>query len=77
VPGLNFFFTHADVDAYNYILGMLSIAFLFLAWAFSSLFGPIGFIAANCVNFAFRIVHNFYVIETRRQNLKLNLVSML
>jgi oligosaccharide translocation protein RFT1 len=56
---------------------MLSIAFLFLAWAFSNLFGPIGFIAANCVNFAFRIVHNFYVIETRRQNLKLDLVSML
>jgi oligosaccharide translocation protein RFT1 len=53
----------------------LSVAFLYLALAFSTILGPVGFIAANCCNFAFRICHNFYVIETRRTNLELDLPS--
>ena len=56
-------------------MGLLSVAFLFLAWALSKLMGPVGFIVANCANFAFRIVHNFYVIETRRRDLNLELIS--
>ena len=63
------------MGSYNYVLGLLSVAFLFLAWALSELMGPVGFIVANCANFAFRIVHNFYVIETRRRDLNLQLVS--
>ena len=63
----------SEVDAYNYVLGLLSVAFLFLAWACSKVFGPIGFIIANCSNFAFRIRHNFYVIEKRQRELGVDL----
>lgn len=60
----------SQVDSYNYTLGMLSVAFLAMAWIFSKLFGPVGFIIANCFNFSFRIVHNFSVIRKRKQILK-------
>ena len=33
------------------------------AWIFSKVFGPVGFIIANCCNFAMRIVHSCYVIH--------------
>ena len=56
-------------------MGFLSIAFLFLAWACSTVLGPVGFIVANCLNFLFRIVHNFYVIEKRQRELKIDLPS--
>ena len=62
--------TSTEVDAYNYVLGLLSVAFLFLAWACSKVLGPLGFIVANCCNFSFRICHNFYVIEKRNRELK-------
>jgi len=63
----------SDVDSYNYTLGMLSIVFLSLAWIFSAWFGPVGFIVANCSNFAFRIWNNFRVIEGRRKDFDLDL----
>jgi oligosaccharide translocation protein RFT1 len=56
-------------------LGLLSIAFLILAWASSKVLGPVGFIVANCCNFTFRICHNFYVIEKRNRELKTDLPS--
>ena len=61
------------MDAYNYVLGLLSVAFLFLAWVCSKVLGPVGFIVANCCNFTFRICHNLYVIEKRNRELKTEL----
>jgi len=67
----------SQVDAYNYTLGLLSLAFLAVAWICSNLFGPIGFIVANCFNFSFRIFHNFNVIRKRKDSLSDPLVENL
>lgn len=70
VNGLSECFTFAvlsrpEVESYNYTLALLTAVFLGLAWILSNILGPIGFIMANCVNFAFRIAFNFRMINQR------------
>ncbi len=54
--------TSDEVGDYNYLMSAMTAVFLGCAYAFAKAFGPIGFIMANCANFAMRIVHNFIVI---------------
>ena len=56
--------TSDQVDKYNYKMTLMAIFFLSISWILAKLFGPIGFIIANCCNFAMRILHSCYVIQT-------------
>jgi oligosaccharide translocation protein RFT1 len=57
--------THEQVARYNYLMAAMTATFLCLTWLFAKAFGPVGFIVANCCNFAMRIAHNFVVIQRR------------
>lgn len=57
--------TSQQVDQYNYLMAGMTLAFLACAWMLAQVFGPLGFIMANCSNFAMRIGHNMHVIHKR------------
>ncbi|KAM7350524.1 man(5)GlcNAc(2)-PP-dolichol translocation protein RFT1 [Cochliomyia hominivorax] len=47
--------TSQDIDKYNYLMAIFSISFLVLSYVLTSIFGPVGFIFANCINMFSRI----------------------
>ena len=55
--------TNVQVDYYNKVMFGMTLVFLFCAWILATTFGPVGFIMANCCNFAMRIIHSCYVIQ--------------
>ena len=55
--------TNVQVNNYNFIMSGMTLVFLFCAWILATTFGPVGFIMANCCNFAMRIIHSCYVIQ--------------
>merc|ERR1719300_753385 len=57
--------TSKEVEKYNFKLAVMTVIFLALSYFFAKAFGPIGFVLANCANFAMRISHNCIVIHTR------------
>lgn len=46
-----------DINRYNYFMGIYSLLFLFFSYFLTLLFGPVGFILANCINMFLRILH--------------------
>jgi len=57
--------TSKQVERYNFTLALMTSIFLALAYYLAKSMGPIGFVWANCANFAMRIAHNCYVIRQR------------
>lgn len=53
-------------------MGFFSITFLLLSYQFTSIFGPVGFILANCFNMLLRIIFSgrFILIQYRAVNLQ-------
>lgn len=44
---------------------VFSIMFLIISYVLTNIFGPVGFILANCINMAARIVHSLYFINNK------------
>ena len=57
--------THEQLSKYNFWMAAMTLAFLTSSFVFAKLFGPVGFVLANCCNFAMRISHNVRVILAR------------
>ena len=60
--------TAEEVLRYNHLLGLMTVTFLASTWILAKMFGPVGFAAANIVNFIMRIIHNMWVIKKRHSN---------
>lgn len=59
--------TSRDIDAYNWYMAGFSAIFLVLSYYLISLFGPVGFILANCTNMALRIAYSSqYIVQLFR-----------
>ncbi|XP_061746629.1 protein RFT1 homolog [Nerophis ophidion] len=52
-----------DVDKYNVVMLALSVSFLFLSYMLTWWAGGVGFILANCLNMALRILHSVLYIR--------------
>ncbi|KAJ8909684.1 hypothetical protein NQ315_003707 [Exocentrus adspersus] len=46
-----------QLDRYNYVMVFFSVTFLLISYIFTNIFGPVGFILANCINMSARITH--------------------
>lgn len=44
-------------------MGIFSVTFLLLSYQLTSVFGPVGFILANCINMMLRIVFSYRFIH--------------
>lgn len=44
---------------------VFSIMFLIISYLLTNIFGPVGFILANCINMAARIAHSLYFINNK------------
>lgn len=64
--------TSREIDRYNYYMALFSIMFLLLSYQLTNLFGPVGFILANCANMMFRIVYSTYHIYKQYLPIKIN-----
>lgn len=64
--------TSKDIDKYNYIMAIFSISFLILSYILTNIFGPVGFIFANCVNMFCRICYSTKYIYQQYQPLDMN-----
>ena len=64
--------TSEQVDKYNYKMTLMAIFFLSISWILAKLFGPLGFILANCCNFAMRILHSCFVIHKNHGHTEIN-----
>ncbi|KAK9885209.1 hypothetical protein WA026_010714 [Henosepilachna vigintioctopunctata] len=54
--------SNEQLDRYNYLMVFFSLLFLSLSYILTILFGPVGFIIANCVNMLARILHSIHYI---------------
>ncbi|KAM8721517.1 hypothetical protein ACLKA7_007405 [Drosophila subpalustris] len=64
--------TSRDIDKYNYLMAIFSISFLVLSYILTGIFGPVGFIFANCINMLGRILYSTWYIRQQYQPLSLN-----
>ncbi|XP_026479758.1 protein RFT1 homolog, partial [Ctenocephalides felis] len=64
--------TSKQLDKYNYYLLGFSVSFLTMSYVFTYLFGPVGFILANCLNMFVRICHSIHFIADRYKDVKQN-----
>lgn len=55
--------TSAQIDKYNYLMALFSVTFLVLSYQLTTLFGPVGFILANCTNMVLRIIYSLRYIN--------------
>ncbi|XP_025204613.1 protein RFT1 homolog [Melanaphis sacchari] len=62
----------AELNKYNVEMVVLSVIFLFISLLFSTFFGGIGFIFANCCNFTFRIIQCGRYILSQYKNTDYN-----
>lgn len=53
-------------------MALFSILFLLLSYQLTNLFGPVGFILANCANMIFRIAYSAYYIHKQYLPVKVN-----
>ncbi|KAJ8979864.1 hypothetical protein NQ317_016048 [Molorchus minor] len=60
--------SNKQLDRYNYIMVFFSIAFLLISYIFTYIFGPVGFILANCINMLARITHSITFIDKKYKN---------
>ncbi|ENN77951.1 hypothetical protein YQE_05628, partial [Dendroctonus ponderosae] len=54
-----------QLDKYNYLMVIFSICFLLISYVLTNVFGPVGFILANCSNMGARIIHSLHFIHTK------------
>lgn len=55
------------MNRYNYYMASFSVMFLLLSYQLTNIFGPVGFILANCTNMIFRISYSsFYIFKQYR-----------
>ena len=54
-----------EVENYKYLMFIMTCVFLFLVYLLAKVFGPVGFVLANCCNFSMRIAYNFNHIIKR------------
>lgn len=59
-------------NRYNYYMAIFSVTFLALSYQLTNLFGPVGFILANCTNMIFRISYSTFYIYKQYRPIKLN-----
>ena len=59
--------TTKEVEYYKYLMFIMTCVFLFLVYLLAKIFGPIGFVVANCCNFSMRIAYNFNYIMIRHR----------
>lgn len=52
-----------QLDKYNYVMVFFSITFLLISYILTNIFGPVGFILANCINMMARILHSLSYIK--------------
>ncbi|XP_055913987.1 protein RFT1 homolog [Eupeodes corollae] len=64
--------TSKDIDKYNYLMAIFSISFLILSYILTSVFGPVGFIFANCINMFCRICYSTKFILHQYRPLGMN-----
>uniref|UniRef100_A0A1B0BPE0 Protein RFT1 homolog n=1 Tax=Glossina palpalis gambiensis TaxID=67801 RepID=A0A1B0BPE0_9MUSC len=64
--------TSQDIDKYNYLLAVFSISFLLLSYLLTTIFGPVGFIFANCINMFCRICYSARFIWLQYKPLGIN-----
>jgi len=64
--------TSRDIDKYNYLMAIFSISFLVLSYILTGIFGPVGFIFANCINMLSRILYSTYYIRHQYRPLSLD-----
>lgn len=57
--------TSAQLNSYNYLMVFFSVSFLFLSYALTYVFGPVGFIVSNCINMFARIMHSIHFINDK------------
>lgn len=60
--------TKKEIDAHNRRMAMFSVIFLASSYVLTSVFGGVGFIMANCLNMAARIVHGMFFINSYYRN---------
>lgn len=64
--------TSRDINKYNYLMAIFSVSFLVLSYILTGIFGPVGFIFANCINMLGRIIYSTWYIRQQYQPLGLN-----
>jgi oligosaccharide translocation protein RFT1 len=64
--------TSKQIDTYNYYMAIFSITFLVLSYQLTNIFGPVGFILANCCNMTFRISYSLTYITKKYKGLHEN-----
>lgn len=64
--------TSKQIDTYNYYMAIFSVTFLLLSYQLTNIFGPVGFIWANCCNMAFRISYSLTYISKQYRNMNDN-----
>lgn len=64
--------TSKQIDSYNYYMAIFSVTFLLLSYQLTNIFGPVGFILANCCNMLFRIIYSNYYIYKQFKSLNIN-----
>ncbi|XP_057672500.1 protein RFT1 homolog isoform X1 [Diorhabda carinulata] len=57
-----------QLDRYNYLMVIFSVMFLLISYILTYIFGPVGFILANCINMTARIVHSLNYIHKQFQD---------
>ncbi|XP_017786154.1 PREDICTED: protein RFT1 homolog [Nicrophorus vespilloides] len=60
-----------QLDRYNYIMVLFSVTFLLISYGLTNMFGPVGFILANCFNMTARIIHSVHFISNQYKTTKL------
>lgn len=61
-----------DINKYNYLMAIFSVSFLILSYILTGIYGPVGFIFANCINMLGRIIYSAWYIRQQYQPLGLN-----
>jgi oligosaccharide translocation protein RFT1 len=64
--------TSKQIDTYNYYMAIFSVTFLALSYKLTNIFGPVGFILANCCNMGFRISYSLSYIGKQYKGMEDN-----
>ncbi|KAL3273755.1 hypothetical protein HHI36_015183 [Cryptolaemus montrouzieri] len=54
--------SNEQLNRYNYKMVLFSVLFLLVSYILTIVFGPVGFIIANCINMSARIIHSIQYI---------------
>lgn len=54
-----------ELERYNYLLVLFSVAYIGMAVILTQIFGALGFLYANCINMSFRIIYSLWFIQNQ------------